>query len=250
MTGQRFMMATDFDLDTVIAHKLRSEHEIKMAEHVRSGKLSASQLSKPLLEQVLKIIGVPEKPIEDYTLRLFKRGNQVEDWIVSMLPDGEEQKEVDYKGVVGYIDKLLDVPVEVKSIKSSQWRWLQKEGARWSHKLQAGLYALGVEADSYKVLYVVADDFRTFTYTGQTADIKPEIDEIINEVKRQLIRGELPAFVPRESWQSKDTYSKYSPFPEFINLEPELAMKKLQNTYPDAYKKLKAFKNKAKEAVK
>lgn len=239
------------ELDILIARKLRKEHEVKKAEHTPSGKLSAGQLSKPLLEQVLKIIGVPEKPIDDYTLRLFKRGNQVEEWVVSMLGDGEEQKEVDYKGVIGYVDKIMNgVPIEVKSTKASQWKWLRKDGAKWSHKLQAGLYALAEGSDTYKVLYVAADDFRTFTYLGHTKAIKPEIDEIINEVKLQLIRGELPAFVPREDWHAKDIYSKYSPYPEFISLEPELAMKKLRLTYPDAYKKLVNFKKKVKQAKK
>lgn len=236
----------DFSLDQIIGKALRSEHEAERAAHTPSGKLSASQLSKPLLEQVLKIIGVPEKPIDDYTLRLFKRGKQVEEWIVKMLPKGEEQLEVEYKGVIGYVDKMLDCPIEVKSIKSSQWKWLQKEGARWGHKLQAGLYALGTDSEQYKVLYVVADDFRTYTYTGQTADIQPEVDQIINEVKRQLLLGTLPEFKAREPWQEKDTYSQYSNFPEFLSLQPDLAMKKLGNQYPDAFKKLTTFKERIK----
>lgn len=237
------------DLDAIISKTLRREHEEQRAAHTPSGKLSASQLSKPLLEQVLKIIGVPEKPIEDYTLRLFKRGNQVEDWIVSMLPDGEEQKEVEYKGVIGFVDKMLDEPVEIKSVKSSQWKWLQKQGARWSHKLQGGLYALGTDSDKYQILYVVADDFRTMSFIYETKDIKDEIDGIINEVKRQLIKGELPPFEAREPWQEGENYSKYSPYPEFISLDPDLAMTKLKNSYPNAYEKLKSYSKKIKEAT-
>lgn len=230
------------DLDAIIAKNLRERHEKEQAERERSGKLSASRLYKPLLEQVLYLIGVPEKPIDDYTLRLFERGKQVEDWVVNMLPDGAEQEEVEYRNCIGYIDKMLDHPIEVKSVKSTQWRWLEKDGAKWSHKLQGGLYALGKASDKYTIAYVVADDFRTFTYTGRTEDIKSDIDAIISEVGNQLKTGRLPEFKPREDWQAKPEYQKYSGYPEFVHLTPDLATKKLKATYPNAYEKLINFK--------
>lgn len=225
------------NLDQIIANNLRAKHEKERLLHEKSGKLSAGRLSKPLLEQCLYLLGVPEKPIDDYTLRLFQRGKQVEEWVVSML-DGEEQVEAEYRGCIGFIDKMMEHPIEVKSIKSSQWKWLQQEGARWSHKLQAGLYALGKNSEQYTIAYVVADDFRTFTYTGETKDVKPEIDSIITEVAEQLKSGTLPAFVAREDWHNKETYSKYSGYPEWLHLQPELAMQKLESQFPEAYKKL------------
>lgn len=227
------------DLDKIITKKLRDQYEKERVEHTPSGKLSGGQLSKPLLEQVLKVIGVPEKPVDDYTLRLFERGKQVEKWIVGYL-EGEEQQEIDYKGCIGFVDKIMNgVPVEVKSVKASQWKWLEKDGAKWGHKLQATLYALGTGATHYKILYVASDDFRTFTYEGLTEETAPDVEKIIKEVKDCLANGKLPAFEPREDWQGSDNYSKYSAYPEFISLSPELAEKKLQNQYPDSYAKLK-----------
>lgn len=236
------------NLDAIISKKLRDQFEAERAAHTPSGKLSGSQLGKPLLEQVLKIIGVPEKPVDDYVLRLFERGKQVEAWIVSFL-DGEEQEEIDYKGCIGFIDKMIDgVPVEVKSVKSSQWKWLEKQGAKWPHKLQATLYALATGASHYQILYVASDDFRTFVYEGLTEETAPDVEKIIKEVKTQLISGELPAFEPREDWQGADNYSKYSSYPEFISLSPDLALQKLKNQYPQSYGKLKSYKDKVRQS--
>lgn len=227
-------------LDKKIAEYLRIQNEKEIAEHESSGKLTASGLGKPLLEQVLKVIGVPPSPFDDYALRLFARGRQVEDWIVNIIEPDEAQKKVEYNNTIGLVDAVIDgVPYEVKSVKSSQWKWLEKQGVRWSHKLQAGLYALAMKQDTYKVIYISADDFRTMEFSEQTANIQSEIDNIISEVYLQIRKGELPAFEAREEWQ-KD--QKYSSYPDWMHLSPEMAMSKLKRTYPEAYKKLKGAK--------
>lgn len=252
------------DLDKAISLKLRKEYEQEKAEHQSSGKLSASQLSKPLLEQVLKIIRVPEAPVSDYALRLFKRGRQVEDWIVEMLVNTELagkvipgkadasspfelQKEVEYKGVIGLADVVLDgQPVEVKSVKASQWRWLEKEGARWSHQLQAGLYALALDSPTYQIMYVVADDFRVKCFSDLKTDaIKPEIEKIMSEVANQLKLGKLPVFASREKWQDKPEYAeKYSNYGDWIHLDPQTAMKKLATQFPTSFERLQELSRK------
>lgn len=223
-------------LEAQINKTLRAKHEAERALHEPSGKLSASQLGKPLLDQVLKLIGVPPKPIDDYVLRLFERGNQVEAWVAEFLDVDETQKEVDYMGVIGFVDAVKDnKPIEIKSVKSSQYKWLKQQGAKWGHKLQAGLYALAMDSPTYQILYVTADDFRTFEYELPTADIKPDIIKIVNEVANQIKLATLPVFKPREKWQENPAYSDY---PEWMSLTPELAMEKLKRSYPDAFKKL------------
>ena len=229
---------TTNEIKDLVAHKLRSENEKERALHEPSGKLSAGMLYQPLLEQVLKLIGVPQKPVDDYTLGLFKRGKQVEEWLVSML-DGEEQVEVEYRNTIGFIDKVLDgKPVEIKSVKSSQWKWLEKDGVKWSHRLQGGLYALGTDCEEYQVIYVSADDFRLMCFELHTADIKDDVDGIITQVEKQLKKRVLPVFEPREDWQGKDTYHKYSNFPEWLSLDENLLMGKLEKQFPDAFNKL------------
>lgn len=226
-------------LDNLIAQRLREEEARDKALHTPSGKLSASQLSKPLLEQVLKLIGVPQAPFSDYSLRLFKRGKQVEEWICSML-DGEEQIETEYRNTIGYIDKMINgTPVEIKSVKSSQWKWLEKQGPNPGYCMQAALYALGTNSDESVIIMVSADDFRTQEHTIRTIDWKDRIDSIIDEVDDALKSRTLPAFTPREDWQGKPEYAdKYSSYPDWVSLPPELAMQKLRNDYPDSYKKL------------
>lgn len=224
------------NLDEKIAHYLREKQEIEAAAHESSGKLTASGLSKPLLEQVLKIIGVPPAPFDDYALRLFERGNQVEEWAVSIIKPDDTQTEVEYRNTVGLVDAIVDgTPYEVKSVKSSQWKWLQTEGARWSHRLQAGLYALALNKPGFKVIYICADDFRTMEFDEKVTGIKPDIDNIIDEVNTQLKSGVLPAFEAREAWQKNQKYSSY---PDWMHLDPEMAMEKLKRTYPEAYNKL------------
>ena len=46
----------------------------------------------------------------------------------------------------------------------------------------------------------------------------------------------LPKWTAREEWQEK--YPQYSSYPDWMTLDPELAMEKLKRQYPDSYKKL------------
>lgn len=229
------------DLDALITKSVRRENELERLAHTPSGKLSASMLNQPLLEQVLKLIGVPQDPIDDYALRLFARGKQAEEFIIHHLPKGETQKEVEYRNTVGLVDYISEdgIPIEVKSTKNSAFKWVEKEGKpKIGHRLQAGLYALSLDKPTYRVLYVAADDLRTLTFEGETERIQPAIDKIITEVEDQLKSHTLPAFLPREDWQANQKYSNYS---AWIVLTPDEAMAKLEKDYPDSYHKLKEF---------
>lgn len=244
------------ELATTITRTIRKNHEEAAALHEPSGKLSAGQLGKPCLEQVLKIVGVPGKPVDDYALGLFLRGNTVEDTVIDLLQPEETQKEASYRNVIGYIDAIKDGHIiEVKSIKNSQVDYIDPacdkkvrtqdglvrkyQGPKWAHTLQGGLYALSEGKSEFTILYVSADDFRTYPHIVQTADIQPEIDRIITEVATQLKTGTLPAWTAREDWQ--DRYREYSSYPEWIELDPDTAMEKLQRQFPTAYEKLLSF---------
>lgn len=240
-------------LQSRIVATIRKEYEEKSALHEPSGKLSAGQLGKPLLEQVLKVIGVPQKPQEDYALGLFRRGDSVEQNIIELLNPDEVQKEVEYRNCVGVIDAIKNNHIyEVKSIKNSQFQYLDPtnesrrrvngelvpiyDGVKYSHALQGGLYALAEGKDNFTIIYASADDLRTLPHTIKTADVKNEIDKIIDEVEQAIKSKKLPKWTAREEWQAK--YPQYSSYPDWISLDPDLAMTKLQNQYPDAYKRL------------
>jgi len=242
------------DLQAEVVATIRKEYEEKSALHEPSGKLSAGQLGKPLLEQVLKIIGVPQKPVEDYALGLFRRGDSVEENIIELLNPDKTQIEVEYKNVIGIVDAIKDnVIYEVKSIKNSQFQYLDPEntkqkrsadglvpvydGVKYSHALQGGLYALALAKDEFTIIYASADDLRTLPHVIKTTDVKDEIEKIIKEVSDALKSKTLPKWEAREEWQAK--YPQYSSYPDWMTLDPELALEKLKRQYPDAYKKLK-----------
>jgi hypothetical protein len=239
-------------LQSQITATIRAEYEEKSALHSPSGKLSAGQLGKPLLEQVLKVIGVPQKPIEDYALGLFRRGDSVEEEILGLMKPDKEQVEVEYRNCVGLVDAIYQGEIiEVKSVKNSQWQYLDPEnekrqrrggelvpvygGVKYAHALQAGLYALALGKSRFTIIYASADDLRTLPHVIETSQIQPEIDKIIDEVEQALKSKTLPKWIAREEWQEK--YPQYSSYPDWMTLSPELAMTKLKNLYPDAYKK-------------
>lgn len=246
------------NLRDFIIRSMRNEYETESAKHEPSGKLSAGQLGKPLLEQVLKVIGVPQKPVEDYAIGLFRRGNSVEDNIIDLIKPDKTQVEVDYRNCVGVVDAIKDDNIiEIKSIKNSQFQYLDPEnekkrrgpeglvpiytGPKPAHVLQAGLYAMALKKPQFTIIYVSADDLRVIPHTIQTDSIRSEVDKIIDEVEFAIKSKQLPKWVAREDWQEK--YHQYSSYPEWITLDPDLAMTKLQNQYPDAYKKLTGDKN-------
>lgn len=243
----------DTELRAQITAQIRKEYEEESLKHSPSGKLSAGQLGKPLLEQVLKVIGVPQKPVEDYALGLFRRGNSVEKEILELMKPDKEQVQVEYKNTVGVVDAIKgDMIYEVKSIKNSQVPYIDPEnkkkpgtyasydGPKWAHTLQAGLYALALDKPYFTILYVSADDLRTYPHIISTSEVKDEIDNIIHEVYRCIELGELPIWQAKEKWQTNPQYSSY---PDWMMLSPDGAIKKLENHYPDIYKRFIGGKN-------
>jgi len=236
-----------------IYQTLRKNAVERELNHQRSGKLSAGKLGKPLLEQILYVIGVPKKTVEDYALGLFRRGDDVENTVIELLSPDETQVEIEYRNTVGYIDALRNgMPYEVKSVKNSQVKYLdptntkrtrqsgslqsEYNGPKYAHVLQATLYGLATKSDYVTVLYVAADDFRTFAHVIETKTLADEVNRIIDEFDNQLKLGVLPKWEAREDWQEK--YPQYSDYPDWISLDPDTAMQKLKQEYPECYNRL------------
>jgi hypothetical protein len=101
------------------------------------------------------------------------------------------------------------------------------------------MYALAEGAPTYKLTYVSAEDFQILSFEFSTEDIQPDVDRIIDGVYGQIASAQLPAFEPREDWHAKPEYgTKYSSYPEWVHLKPDLALEKLKRQFPDAHKKL------------
>lgn len=187
-----------------------------------SGRLSASRLGWPLQHQMLHYYKVPQKPIDEYTLRKFQRGKDVEERIMKWLaPDPSKmQVEVSYRNVVGIMDVLLEYPIEVKSCTNLAFKFKQKEGSSRGHRLQGELYAKSLGFDTFGVAYVASDDYRVLCFEEAVTD---ETDKVIDRYEAQVALGTVPVFVAEEKWQADP---KYNPYPEWMELsEQEIAAK-------------------------
>lgn len=227
-------MLIDNYIDRKIGETLSKENEEERKNHVSSGKLTASMLGEPLQWQILKVIGVEPKPIDEYTLRKFKRGKDIETWLMTHIGAIETQKKVEYRDVVGIVDAVCDtkdwdfpkgiIPVEIKSVSNAKFKRIVKAVAPdRGHCLQACLYALAIGCPHFAVSYVATDDLRVHTFILETEDWREKVDTIINRFEEQHSKAEVPVFIPEEKWQADLKYNKY---PEWSNLtEEEIAQK-------------------------
>lgn len=222
----------------IIYKNLREENEKDRLAHKKSGKLSAGQLGNPTQWQILSALKVKSKNFDDYTLGKFKRGNEVEDFIVDILKDEiyNTQVECSYKDCVGLLDIELFgnkwgtsyLPVEVKSVTNMAFKWLLKDAqAKQGHKLQAGIYALSLNLPKYSVLYVASDDYRPLHLIYDTADIKDEIDLIIASFNAIWKNKEIPVFESIEKWQEKEMYNSYPEWSKLTEYQLKIQAKDL-----------------------
>lgn len=206
------MTLIDDTLNNIITDKLRKRYEER--EHKTSGKLSASILPWPTLWQILKVRGHEDDPIDDYTLRKFLRGEQIEQWFVKETDAKIKQAKVEYRDAVGFVDFIMDdMPHEVKSISNMKFRRItQQEGADPQHKLQAGFYALALSVPRYAIHYVSSDDLRVKSFIFDTKDIVKSVEDIIDEFEKALKKDGLPEFKPRFDWQSNPKYARFKKY--------------------------------------
>lgn len=217
------------NIERVVDDYLLETDKKRREEHIASGYLSAGRLDKSILENALYLLGVPrDKPIEAYTLKKFARGNQVEQWYIDIFTElgliADSQIYHEYitpEGfkVIGYQDIQLkedEYPIEVKSIKNSEFKHIEKEGVKKGHALQVATYALAKGVEFGKVLYAAADDLRTKEFLVNAKELQPEIDNIAKLTYSVLNSKKLPKFIPRNSFQSLLIFKDYTDYPEWI----------------------------------
>lgn len=233
-------MKLDTFLDKIIERKFVEKNKTERENHTSSGKLSASMLNDPIQWQILKTLGAPTKELEEYVLRKFFRGKQIEEWAINEIPDVvEKQKLIEYKDCVGYADALVDtkqwdfklgiIPVEIKSVANAKFKRIISNGPDKGHILQAAYYALGLKADDFAVIYVASDDLRVKVYIYETKNYKLEIDEIIAKFQAALKSEIIPVFEPREKWQANLLYSKYPAYQDLTEEQLKVGYKKLKS---------------------
>lgn len=184
-------------------------------EREPSGRLSASRLGWPLQWMMLHYYKVPQKPLDEYTLRKFARGKDVEDRIMKWLAPAQDKMQVPvtYRDVVGFADVVLDYPIEVKSITNMAFKYKMKEGSSRGHRLQGELYAKALGFDTFAVAYVASDDYRVLCFEET---VSGEVDKIIDRYEAQVKIGGVPVFEAEEKWHAM---ADYSPYPEWMKLD-------------------------------
>jgi hypothetical protein len=232
------MIILDNYLDRKIGIDLMKANDEERANHISSGKLSASCLGDPLQWQILKAFGVSGEPIDEYVVRKFKRGNHVEEWILPFTNPALKQEFVEYRNVVGYIDAVVDtkdwdfpkgvIPVEVKSVSNAKFKRIVRNGPDVGHCLQACLYALGTGKEWFSLVYIATDDYRVQTFIIPTSDWSAQVDEIITRYDKQLETGLIPVFEAREKWQSNKKYCRFPEYMEKTADELEIISKQLK----------------------
>lgn len=230
------MAIIDEGINRMIAERVIANDREHQKLHNPSGKLSASMLGQPLQWQILSVFGMRGEH-DEYTLRKFQRGKDVEDRIVGFLKTVSTQERVEYRGVSGVLDFVADtsqgwdfnrgtIPVEVKSVTNMKYKRILMAGAPdRGHALQGALYALAKGSEWFAVTYVASDDYRVRTYLMPTMEWQPEVDKIIDDFNAQVLTGRVPVFVPKEAWQAN---KKYNNFPEWSELSEEEIEAKLQ----------------------
>ena len=187
----------------------------KADDHTSSGKLSASMLGQPLQWQILKYLQVEPVPNDTYTEMVFRRGRDVEDWLIAILkkkhPNLEAQKKCLYRDVIGYLDvKIESDPIEVKSTNSMSFKHILKEGnARKGHRLQGAHYALSYDLPEFNICYVNTDNYQIQNFTYKTKNYKAEIDQIIDDYELCKKKRAIPVFKEIERWNKLKQYCKY-----------------------------------------
>lgn len=225
-------MKTDNYLDRLIGENLLKAQSDN--DHKSSGKLSASKLYWPLQWQILSTLGLKSE-FNEYTLRKFQRGKDVEDWFIKQIKTIDTQKFLEYRGVIGFCDSIVStsdwdepvgiIPLEVKSVTNMKFKRIEKTGADEGHILQNAFYAMAMKSPYHAIAYIASDDYRILTTVHETKDSEIEIDKIIDEFQEALKLETIPKFEPRAKWQAD---MKYNSFPEFAGMTEEELKQKYQ----------------------
>lgn len=213
------MKIVDNYIDREIGKQILEESKARDLAHKSSGKLSASRLGDPLQWQVLNVLGVDKEPLDEYIVRKFERGRQIEAWVLKYFKCVDTPPYVEYRGVVGLIDALVDtvgwdfphgiIPVEIKSVANAKFKRIVREGPDKGHIYQAVLYGLAKDTEWVAICYIASDDYRVQTFMIKVEDYKKEIDDIITRFDNAIKNKTIPLFEPREKWQSNRLYNKY-----------------------------------------
>lgn len=198
-----------------------------------SGRMSASRLTWPTQWQILWKLKVPPtleewviKPnkMNTFHFRHFARGKQCEDWLEKTLPPKKAQEAVEYRGWVGFFDRIDegelygvedDVVTEVKSVKGDKWYRMFKDpgdGPQYDHVLQANFYAMALKMPHYGLCYLRSDTLETRTFLYSVEEYRADVDRQIDLYDEAVDSGTIPVFKAKVEYQKNPKYNMYSSY--------------------------------------
>src|SRR3990167_4184673 len=136
-----------------------------------------------------------DEEFDDRTLRVFKVGNMMEQWLVDTIEStGAKFKkqvriELPELDVTGYADLVMetpngDLPYEIKSKNSKSFWWMEKkkQGANRQHMMQLWIYLKFLNRPEGRLIYLSKDDLAILEYPVFLDDKKLE-EEVMGELK-------------------------------------------------------------------
>lgn len=173
-----------------------------------------------------------DEPFDDRTLRVFKVGNMMEDWLVGTIEKtGAKFKkqvriELPELDVTGYADLVMetpdgDLPYEIKSKNSKAFWWMEKkkQGPNRQHMMQLWIYLKFLNRPEGRLIYLSKDDLAILEYIVRLNDEKLEA-EVMAELKilNAAWKAQLP---PPPITDEKDWRVVYCGFHKQCTKQPE-----------------------------
>jgi hypothetical protein len=192
----------------------------KNAESTREPIVSPSCLGDCIRKLMMLERKYPARPFEPIQLRTFKAGYLFEEFVLNTLEkEGvlvKRQEAVEYRGIKGTLDSVIslngeNVLFDVKSIKSSAFGYLDKEGVGEKYTYQLSFYHLALAkklkiSNLARVFYVEKENLMIKELALVCPDHYAAVEQKITEVEVARKAKELPP----ERNTAGDTFPCYS----------------------------------------
>lgn len=165
----------------------------------------------------------PYLPFTPQQLRVFEAGNLVEQFaVLSLSPIViEYQKTIEYRGIKGTLDVIINYNgkarlVDIKSVNSKKFQYLDKEGIDQHYIYQVAFYWLALKAADYPnldetatVYYIEKDTLLTKEMSFKPIEAAELVNKRIDNIKDMQKNGKCPCEKTEINWECFSVSKKY-----------------------------------------
>jgi len=183
----------------------------------REPRISMSGLGNCMRKLILTERKAKHFDFDARNYRVFAMGFQVEEFVLkSLRAKGivfKEQEAVEYRGITGTYDAILRddesdalTLIDVKSVHSMKFNYLNKEGVDKNYAMQLWGYQKALEG-KYKlshiprIFYVSKDDLRIEDLGVPRSDWGDKVDAKIDEIEKWRASDDLPPEKKERDWE-------------------------------------------------